>query len=159
MVPGGLLIGIPVAIRHWGSDPVLGVPSWVASAWVLVVCGFGLYLWCAVDFVRRGHGTPNPLDPPRQLVIAGRYRRVRNPMYLGIWIALLGHAVLWPSWPMLGYLVGSVVAVVGIVFGYEEPKLRRQFGAEYREYCANSGRFLPRLGHLPPTQADLERRV
>jgi len=31
------------------------------------------------------------------------------------------------------------------VLGYEEPALRRQFGAEYEAYCSNVPRWIPRI--------------
>jgi len=147
VVPGGLLLAIPLAIRHIGSPPLTDPAAWAqVLGWCAVGLGAGWYLHCALAFVRRGRGTPNPLDPPRSLVVSGPYRWSRNPMYLGIWSALLGQVAAWPSWPMIGYLAGSVVAIYALVRGYEEPRLRRRFGAAYRDYCARTGRFLPRIG-------------
>ena len=88
-----------------------------------------------------------PIAPPQRLVVVGFYRYVRNPMYVGFaagWIGLwiiLGHPDPW--------LIAAVAAVaLGIhlfVVSYEEPTLRRKFGAEYEEYCRNVRRWWPRL--------------
>ena len=42
----------------------------------------------------------------------------------------------------------ALLVVVGVAFFvqlYEEPTLRKMFGAEYEEYCRNVRRWLPRL--------------
>ena len=70
------------------------------SAWgLLQIAGFGatlsgsaLALWCVLVFARFGRGTPIPIDPPRQLVVRGPYRVIRNPMAVGVGIALAGVA-------------------------------------------------------------------
>ena len=41
-------------------------------------------------------GTPAPIDPPRKLGISGPYRYVRNPMYVGMGLVLVGFAIVYP---------------------------------------------------------------
>src|SRR5262249_8955194 len=41
-------------------------------------------VWCFWEFTFTGHGTPAPIDPPKQLVTTGVYRYVRNPIYVGV---------------------------------------------------------------------------
>src|SRR5207244_3633579 len=57
------------------------------------VAGGALALWCILAFALVAKGTPAPFDPPRRLVVAGPYRYVRNPMYLGAGLALTGRAL------------------------------------------------------------------
>ncbi len=78
--------------------------------------------------------------------MVGFYRYVRNPMYLGFFA---GWAGLWVVFGRanLAALTVAIVAVVGtalFVLLYEEPTLRRMFGAEYEEYCRNVPRWIPR---------------
>lgn len=102
-------------------------------------------LWCILTFVRVGHGTPAPFDPPRRLVERGPYRFVRNPMYLGAVLALAAAALFYESWPLLAYAGLFLIAGHLIVTGYEEPTLRRSFGVEYEAYCRRVSRWWPRL--------------
>src|SRR5712671_4113254 len=73
-------ISLGVALSNWTRT--LGI--------VLMAAGGTLASACVATFVTRGEGTPAPFDPPRNFVAAGPYRFVRNPMYIGGFIVLLG---------------------------------------------------------------------
>src|SRR5438128_1277372 len=85
-------------------------PRWMAMSkhvvlqpdllgWYLVpmLIGAAIMIRCCWDFAWTGRGTPMPLDPPRRLVVTGLYRRVRNPMYLGMGLFLFGEAFALPQ--------------------------------------------------------------
>ncbi len=108
--------------------------------------GFAVALRCVWDFGRTGHGTPAPIAPPKKLVVVGFYRYVRNPMYLGFLIGWIGLWVVFGRANLAAVVVAGVL-VLGVplfVLLYEEPKLRKLFGAEYEEYCRNVPRWVPR---------------
>jgi protein-S-isoprenylcysteine O-methyltransferase Ste14 len=113
------------------------------GAGILVALGGALALWCVVTFALRGRGTPAPFDPPRQLVVEGPYRRVRNPMYLGAGLALSGAALYYRSLALLGYAALFLLVTHAFVLWYEEPTLRRLFGQEYEAYCQRVHRWWP----------------
>src|SRR6185295_18008860 len=103
---------------------------------------------CIATFIVRGRGTPAIFDAPRRLVAAGPYRYVRNPMYIGGALLLLGFgliegspsiALFVPVWILLFHLL--------VVF-YEERTLRAKFGPDYEAYCRRTPRWLPRIA--PP---------
>ena len=116
-------------------------------AWPIFMLGFALSFWCAMEFALRGRGTPAPFDPPRRLVITGLYRWVRNPMYVGMGIMLIGEALLLPQiWREMAALIALLsIAVSVMVVRKEEPDLRRQFATEYEAYCEQVPRWIPRL--------------
>ena len=136
------------------------LPSWLgfqvdtagASRWhwigvVPSVLGFAVALRCVWDFGWRGHGTPAPIAPPQKLVVVGFYRYVRNPMYVGF---IAGWSGLWlvfghPNRAALTAALVAIVAVVLFVRFYEQPTLRKMFGADYEEYCRNVPPWLPRI--------------
>jgi protein-S-isoprenylcysteine O-methyltransferase Ste14 len=68
-------------------------------------------------------------------------------MYVGLGFLLVGEAVMLPSigTQMLIMILALWVVVNGFVLLYEEPKLRELFGDEYKIYCDNVRRWLPRL--------------
>jgi protein-S-isoprenylcysteine O-methyltransferase Ste14 len=100
-------------------------------------------LWCAWDFTFAGRGTPAPIDPPKELVVQGLYRYVRNPMYVGILSILLGEALLFASWSLFGYAAVVFILFFLFVVLYEEPILMRKFGESYLQYCKNVPRWIP----------------
>jgi protein-S-isoprenylcysteine O-methyltransferase Ste14 len=121
-----------------------GALRWLAI--VPLVAGATMALRCAFAFAWTGLGTPVPFDPPRRLVVSGFYRYVRNPMFLGVCLAILGEIALWGSLAAgVAYLVVFAAVVALFIWLHEEPSLRAKFGAEYEEYCRNVPRFLPRL--------------
>jgi protein-S-isoprenylcysteine O-methyltransferase Ste14 len=70
---------------------------------------------------------------------------VRNPIYVAVVAVILGQAVLFAHWRLLGYGALLWLFFHIDVIAYEEPTLRQSFGAEYQSYCANVRRWLPRL--------------
>lgn len=106
--------------------------------------GAALALWCAYTFAIVGKGTPAPFDPPRRLVESGPYAFVRNPMYIGAELVLLGVAVFYESLAVLGYAAVFALIIYAFIMMYEEPTLHRMFGPEYEAYTRRVPRFWPR---------------
>ncbi len=123
-----------------------GLASLCFIAVVPLTVGAYVALRCAFAFAWTGLGTPAPFDPPRTLVVAGFYRYVRNPMYIGAALFILGETALFGSIRNgLLYVVLFMGCLAIFVLIYEEPALRSKFGADYEEYCRNVPRFIPRL--------------
>jgi protein-S-isoprenylcysteine O-methyltransferase Ste14 len=124
-----------------------GAAQWRWLAAIPSVLGFAVALRCVWDFGWTGHGTPAPVVPPKRLVVVGFYRYVRNPMYLGFAMGWIG---LWIVFGHANLVAIAAVALVALcvhlfVVFYEEPTLRKKFGAEYDEYCRNVRRWVPRF--------------
>ena len=133
---------VPWLITRWESD----TPPWALAAGLVVTAAGTLLVAAAfVQFVAEGRGTPAPVAPTQQLVVGGLYRWVRNPMYVGVAGAIAGQAVLFASPGVALWLVAFVTAVTVFVARYEEPTLRRTYGASYEAYVAAVPRWLPRL--------------
>jgi protein-S-isoprenylcysteine O-methyltransferase Ste14 len=147
LVPGTVAVYVPLRLAQ-GASPVAG-PTLVLALLVLALGG-AIYAWCVWDFASFGRGTPAPIDAPKRLVVRGLYRCIRNPMYVGVLTVILGWAVLFQAAQVFLYAIGVGVCFHLFVVIYEERRLARQFGAEYREYCASVGRWLP---HFHPRRA------
>src|SRR6476660_2747194 len=87
-------------------------------ALLLIAAGVVLLAKCIWEFAASGGGTLAPVDPPRQLVVRGLYRYVRNPMYLSVTTILIGEALLARSRQFLPYFLIWFVAVNLFVLGY-----------------------------------------
>jgi protein-S-isoprenylcysteine O-methyltransferase Ste14 len=132
--------------RYFGLSQVVVDPSSPRQWLGLAAIGTGVVLLgtCIWEFARRGRGTLAPVDPPTTLVVQGLYRYVRNPMYLSVTMIVLGEVLLTGSRLLLAYWAVWFLAVNLFVIGYEEPTLRRRFGAAYDRYRATVGRWVPR---------------
>jgi len=115
------------------------------AAVLLVALGIAGYLWTSLDFAFRGRGTPAPIDPPKELVMRGLYRYVRNPMYISVATVLGGECLLFRSGMLARYLAWCFAIVFLVVLFYEEPVLRHKFGPAYEQYCRAVPRWIPRL--------------
>jgi len=143
---GFLLIYLPARVLSWsGIRRPAAIHATQIVGMIVGCAGAALALWCVVAFVWIGKGTPAPFDPPRRLVIRGPYQFVRNPMYIGAALAVLGAAIFYQSMPLLAYIcIFILIAHLFVVF-YEEPTLRRTFGTDYEAYCHHVRRWLPRV--------------
>ncbi len=142
LVPGVVAGVVPYWLlsSHTGSL-ALGAGRYVGI--LLMATGVLGYFWCAWNFAVTGRGTPAPLDPPKRLVTRGPYCYVRNPMYLSVWAVLLGESLWFEAASMLFYAAAFAIAANLFVLLYEEPFLRKQFGAAYEEYCRAVPRWIP----------------
>jgi protein-S-isoprenylcysteine O-methyltransferase Ste14 len=97
LLPGVVTLIVPATIIYftgsvnigWGLESPL---SWVPSLLGCVLVSLGLFLMYQTIslFATVGEGTLAPWDPPRNLVVQGVYRYVRNPMISGVLFILLG---------------------------------------------------------------------
>jgi len=145
IVPGTMTVLIPYLILSFGAPPSPPPGALRFVGLVPIAVGTAAYLWCAWDFATAGKGTPNPLDPPTLLVTRGLYRFVRNPIFLGIGLILLGEALFFGSLRLFFYaiLVLSVFHLRVVLF--EEPRLKEAFGGKYEEYSRRVPRWIPRF--------------
>jgi protein-S-isoprenylcysteine O-methyltransferase Ste14 len=144
VAPGSVLVLVP-----WWMMPAdwpLGIGVLSALGGPLVALGSLGLLRCVWDFASEGHGTPAPVDPPRDLVRRGLYRAFRNPMYVMVATVLVGEALALRAGELLAWAAVLWLAFHLFVVFYEEPTLRRKFGAPYEAYLASTPRWLPGRG-------------
>lgn len=158
LVPGTEFVLIPLAVVLLGVGPRLELGPARYAGLVPFLAGLAVILRCFADFVRRGRGTPAIYDPPRRLVIAGLYRYVRNPQYVGVVLVILGEALLTGMAALFGYAALMAVGYHLFVRYYEEPTLGRLFGESYARYQEAVPRWLPRRHAEPSAAADRGRR-
>ncbi len=147
LVPGFLLGYVPFSISL--TDLQLFEPGALRYlAFLLWPLGAAAMLWCFRDFTFRGRGTPAPFDPPKELVVSGPYRYVRNPMYAAGILFLFGWLVWSPSLALIVAPFLFFTAAHLFVTTYEEPTLKKKFGAAYEVYLQKVPRWIPRFRFL-----------
>jgi protein-S-isoprenylcysteine O-methyltransferase Ste14 len=149
--PGIVLIYLPLWITHFripAGEP-LGQKLIAAS---LILAGLTPLFASISRFIYVGRGTLVPTKPTEHLVVSGFYRYVRNPMYVGVMVALSGEAILF--WNR-GIVIEALLAFIGFnlfIRLHEEPSLTRRHPEEYPRYKRNVPRWLPRLTPWDTTQ-------
>jgi protein-S-isoprenylcysteine O-methyltransferase Ste14 len=131
----------------WLPEQMRSRPELALAFAGLGVLLIGMILFAASlrRFATEGKGTLAPWDPPREFVVTGPYRYVRNPMISGVILILFGEAMVlqtrWQALWALAFLAGNLVQIPLM----EEPILRAKFGPAYHEYCRHVRRFIPRF--------------
>lgn len=126
----------------------LGVARWnfpgqkiIAVVFFVSISAVGLA--SSVTMSRVGRGTPLPLDATTRLVVAGIYAYVRNPMAIsgigqGLAVALFLGSPLVAVYALMGAFIWQL-----IFRPLEEADLRKNFGADYDDYCQNVRCWIP----------------
>ena len=91
--------------------------------------------WSPILEIRKGH----------TLVTDVPYRFVRHPMYAAIFLIGIGVSILSANWIVtLSYIMPTTILYI-VRVSDEEEMMIEQFGDEYREYMARTGRLMPKL--------------
>ena len=132
----------------WGISlvtPAAAIPApiRVAVALAIALAGIGVALSGVIGF-RRAKTTVNPLKPETttSLVTSGVYRFTRNPMYVGLAMALLALAVFFSSPAAVSGPLVFILYMTRFQIVPEERALSAMFGATYSTYRARVRRWL-----------------
>jgi len=146
IAPGTLTVYVPWLLDRWRmAPPVLGITPFRWLGVFLIALGLPVLLDSFARFAWQGFGTPAPVAPPKHLIVTGLYRYVRNPMYVAVTSLILGQGLFFGNVSVLEFGVVVWLCFHVFVLAYEEPTLRNKFGDEYKEFCANVRRWLPRI--------------
>jgi protein-S-isoprenylcysteine O-methyltransferase Ste14 len=105
------------------------------------VLALALFAWAIVTMTRAGSNVPTN-RPTTTIVENGPYRFTRNPIYLGMFIGLVGLAVAFDTLWLLMTLVPFALVIRFGVVAPEEAYLDRKFGDVYRGYRSRVRRWL-----------------
>lgn len=146
LAPGSVAGFVPWWIGGWRvHSPFFGFTALRVIGSFLMAAGAVILLEAFLRFALQGMGTPAPLFPPKNLVVTGSYRYVRNPMYVAVVSLILGQGCVFGDSRILVYgLCFWFVAHLFILL-YEEPALRRSFPVEHAVFRAHVPRWIPRL--------------
>ncbi len=127
LIPLNFLATIPFAIR-------------VVVGLALFALGLASAIVGSRAFKRIGTNV-NPMQPALALAGEGIFAHLRNPMYVGTGLGVLGIAIAFAlEWTLFALVVGALVMHFGVV-KREERYLERKFGDDYRRYKASVPRY------------------
>ncbi len=136
-----LLLLAELALHRWWPLAV-----WLPSPWrylgaLALVASGGLGFWSVALFLRAKTALV-PFTDAKALVVAGPYRFTRNPMYLGMTLALLGVALLLGTVTPLVAPVAFPIIITLRFIRAEEAQMERTFGPAFLDYKQRVRRWL-----------------
>jgi len=124
--------------------PLRFLPVGLPASWlgvIVFVLALALFAWAVVTITRAGSNVPGN-RPTTTIVESGPYRFTRNPIYLGMFLGLIGLAIAFDNpWLLMMLAVFAPIIRYGVV-AREEAYLERKFGDVYRGYRSRVRRWL-----------------
>jgi len=138
-----LVVLVPAGMASLATSAASGVGALQVVGIGVFLGGLGVWLWSVLELRRGGSSSAVPTGV---LIETGPYRYSRNPMYVGVVVAVVGQGVAFES--LLGLAVAPIVWALfrQMVVAYEEPLMRRRLGDPFEEYCQRVPRWLPPFG-------------
>jgi protein-S-isoprenylcysteine O-methyltransferase Ste14 len=124
--------------------PLPFMPAAVPAGWVggaVFALALALAVWAIATITRAGSNVPTNM-PTTTVVDTGPYRFTRNPIYLGMFLGLVGLAIAFDSLWLLVTLVPFALVIRHGVVAREEAYLERKFGHAYHRYRSRVRRWL-----------------
>jgi protein-S-isoprenylcysteine O-methyltransferase Ste14 len=137
------------SIRRAWFSPIVSVSNSVEIALAILTMALGIasvwFITVAIRTLGKQWSLGARLIEGHQLITAGPYRLVRNPIYTGMFGLLLATGLAVSHW--VGLLIAIVVYGIGTVVRVrsEEKLLRGAFGAEFDSYARRVPAVIPFL--------------
>jgi protein-S-isoprenylcysteine O-methyltransferase Ste14 len=106
----------------------------------VIAAGVALALAGGNAFVSGGTNV-NPYRPVTALVTTGIFARLRNPMYVGLALLVVGTGIIFASDWTVAMVVPQMLIIHFGVVRREERYLEAKFGDAYRRYKADVPRY------------------
>lgn len=145
LVVAFLLVGAGPVLALLGEVPTAGGPV-AAVVGALLAVGAGVLTVLAQVQMGASWRIGVEAGERTDLITGGLFGRMRNPIFTGMLVFVVGLALLVPNVPSI---LGAVLAMATIhlqVRLVEEPNLLAVHGEPYRRWAATTGRFLPGVG-------------
>jgi protein-S-isoprenylcysteine O-methyltransferase Ste14 len=146
----GVVLAVAAPLAELAGLPAFPPIDQPAVRWggvVLVVLGIAVTTGAQTAMGGSWRADVDP-DARTQLVTSGPFRFVRNPVFAGSAITVLGLALVVPNVVSLLMLIAFLAGLEIQVRLVEEPYLLRVHGDAYRAYARRTGRFVPGVGRL-----------
>jgi len=133
------------ALAAWGAGTALGLATPLRhplAGWIIFTLGFAVSASGRLAFAKAGTEVVPASKKNSSLVVTGPFNITRNPMYLGILIAMTGVAIVLGTYAGAASTIAFFLFVNFISIPYEEEKMERQFGEDFRAYKRRVRRWI-----------------
>ncbi len=121
-------------IAHFAMPITQLISGPVRWSGIVLILGGAWFTFAADRLFKQVQTTVKPHEAPSVLVRDGPFKVSRNPMYLGMLLALLGEAVVLGSLTPFLAPIAFFLAVDTVYVGIEEKLMLEAFGEEYSAY-------------------------
>jgi protein-S-isoprenylcysteine O-methyltransferase Ste14 len=139
-----LALALAAGLAADWTYPLPWIPGGWPKAWIgaaVFAAAFALAVW-AISTIRGAGTAVETVKPTTAIVADGPYRYTRNPIYLGMFLALTGLAIGFDSLWILAALIGFYLIIRYGVVAREEAYLERKFGDTYLGYKSRVRRWI-----------------
>lgn len=159
-----LLLVVAVPALHERALMELRLGESVTHAWVyfcMLVSFAGQSVRClTIGYVPAGtSGRGTRVQKADVLNTSGMYSIVRNPLYLGNFIVMLGLAMSLMVWWLVALFVLMYWLYIERIIWTEEQFLSARFGQDYDEWCARTPAFIPDVALWRPSALTFSLRT
>ena len=143
------IIGFPGLVLYllappWWTWTHIPLDEWVQWVGVAVSIAPLFYLVWVHRHLDRQWSIALEIQEEHKLITTGPYKRVRHPMYLGIFVYTIGLCIVSLDVLVILFFVFSIWVNYRRIPN-EEQMMIDQFGDEYTEYMQHTGRLLPKF--------------
>ncbi len=141
-------LGVDIPLLHfkghlWSSLFGLGE----TGAMLEMILGYAI-IFSGIYLLGRGWHSIYQAQKKEELVIKGLYQYIRHPQYTGIFIALFGQLIHWPT--ILTFILFPVIVLAYCLLSRKEEKaMISKFGEDYRAYMQKVPMFFPKIENWP----------
>jgi protein-S-isoprenylcysteine O-methyltransferase Ste14 len=145
----------PWSLPEFARHGTYGALRWIAAS-VAVTC-LVLSIRCWREMGRNWRMAVTPGEKTA-LITSGPFRLVRHPIYALSMLLMVCTLVVVPTAAVAVMAVLHIALMIGKALN-EERHLAGIHGVAYRDYCARTGRFMPRIGNRAPGRFNLFQRM
>ncbi len=108
---------------------------------ILLISGILVTFWTNYTLLKK-NTTLKPYEIPSYFITSGPFRCSRNPLYLGMTIALFGVSVFLGSLSPFIFPIFFIIIIEKFFVVVEEENLEKKFGSKYNDYKKRVRRWL-----------------
>ncbi len=140
-------LGVDIPLIHMSGHLWSYLFGWGAGmAMVEMIIGY-FFVFAGISLIVRGWRLIYAARKEEKLVTGGIYQYIRHPQYTGIYLAIFGQLIHWPTIPTL-VLFPVIIWAYYRLSRREEKVMIETFGDEYKTYMERTPMFFPGRGNI-----------